>query len=418
MEYSVSFDKIISVFSKVKPGDKILLNDGTINNLSVNINTKGQLLNRITIKAKNPGKVILTGKVSIVMSGSYTTLANIVFKDGGKEDAITIKGNGNRLTGCDISLNKTNGPVIMVYPKNNRIDHCNIHDFTKDDRWIQKDPNSTSEDYILIDHNIIKNRKKGSAGNGYETIQLRNEDNKIQSKSIIYQNMFEKCDGEIEMISIKSSNNIVANNTVVTTKATITLRSGFNNYIVNNKFLQNGTDDSGGLRVTGENHIIKSNLFKEINGGDTNNCAICVINKTSSSASYQQVKNLKVLNNIFLNNDCDIGLGISKGKLPPIDIEFSNNIFYKTSKNPVFSSKGSDCKNLVFNNNKYYVTNIGASPKDFGTVESPSKFIPSSVNENNYGVTELYGTQWSVEPETFDLNVEIQEYYEQLKTKL
>jgi poly(beta-D-mannuronate) lyase len=418
MEYNISFDKITSVFSKIKPGDKIILNDGIINNLSVNINIKGKLLNRITIKAKNPGSVILTGKVSIIMSGSYTTLANIVFKDGGNENALTIKGNGNRLTGCDISLNKTNGPIIMIYPKNNRIDHCYIHDFTKGDRWIQKDPNSKSEDYILIDHNIIKNRKKGSSDNGYETIQLRNEDNKVQSKSIIYQNMFEKCDGEIEMISIKSSNNIIANNTVVSIKATITLRSGFNNYVVNNKFLQNGIDNSGGLRITGENHTIKSNLFKDINGGDTNNCAICVINKTSSSASYQQVKNLKILDNVFLNNDCDIGLGISKGKLPPTNINFSNNIFYKTSKNPVFSSKGSDCKNLVFTNNKYYVSNIGESPKDFGSVESPSKFTPSSVNENNYGVTELYGTQWNVDPETFDLNIEIQEYYEKLKSEL
>ena len=417
MEYTISFDKISSVFSKIKPGDKIILNDGTINDLSINITTRGQLLNRITIKPKNPGKVILTGKVSINITGSYTTLANIVFKDGGKENAITIKGEGNRLTGCDISLDKTNGPIIMIYPKNNRIDHCYIHDFTKEDRWIQKDPGSKSEDYILIDHNIIKNRKKGSKGNGYETIQLRNEDNKIKSKSIIYQNMFEQCDGEIELISIKSSDNIIANNTIVSSKATITLRSGFNNYVANNKFLQNNTDDSGGLRITGENHTIKSNLFKDINGGDTNNCAICVINKTSS-VSYQQVKNLKVLNNIFLNNDCDIGLGISRGKLQPTDIIFSDNIFYKTSKNNVFSSKGSECKNLVFNNNKYYVSNIGASPKDFGSIESPSKFIPTSIDENKYGATEIYGTRWNVEPETLDLNIEIQEYYEQLKSKL
>ena len=414
MEYNVSFDKISSVFPKIKPGDKIILDDGIINNLSINITTKGELLNRITIKPKNPGKLILTGKISITISGSYTTLANIVLKDGGNENAITIKGNGNRLTGCDISLDNTNGPIIMVYPKNNRIDHCYIHDFTKEDRWIQKDPGSKSEDYILIDHNIIKNRKKGSKGNGYETIQLRNEDNSIKSNSIIYQNMFEKCDGEIEMISIKSSDNIIANNTTISSKATITLRSGDNNYIINNKFLQNNIDDSGGLRITGKNHVIKSNLFKEINGGDSSNCAICIINKTS----YQQVKNLKVLNNIFINNYCDIALGSGGGKVTPTDIYFNDNIVYKTSKNPVFSKKGAECKNLVFKDNKYYVSNIGESPENFGSVESPSKFNPSIIDENKYGVVEKYGTQWNVEPETLDLNVEIQEYYEKLKSKL
>jgi poly(beta-D-mannuronate) lyase len=412
MEYNTSFDKINSALSKVKPGDKIILEDGTINNLSININTKGQLLNRITIKPKNPGKLILTGKISITISGSYTTLANLVLKDGGNENAITIRGNGNRLTGCDISLDNTNGPIIMVYPKNNRIDHCYIHDFTKEDRWIQKDPGSKSEDYILIDHNIIKNRKKGSKGNGYETIQLRNEENSIKSKSIIYQNMFEKCDGEIEMISIKSSDNIIANNTTISSKATITLRSGNNNYIVNNKFLQNNTDNSGGLRITGKNHTIKSNLFKEINGGDSTNCAICIINKES----YQQVKNLKVSNNIFINNDYDIVLGSGGGNVTPTDIYFNDNIVYKTSKNPVFSKKGGECKNLVFTDNKYYVSNIGKSPINFGSVESPSKFNVSIIDENKYGVTEKYGTQWNVEPETLDLNVEIQEYYERLKS--
>ena len=414
MEYNTSFDKINSVLSKVKPGDKIILEDGTINNLSINITTKGELLNRITIKPKNPGKLILTGKISITISGSYTTLANIVLKDGGNKNAITIKGNGNRLTGCDISLDNTDGPIIMLCPKNNRIDHCYIHDFTKESRWIQKDSGSKPEDYILIDHNIIKNRKKGSKGNGYETIQLRNDDNSIKSKSIIYQNMFEKCDGEIEMISVKSSDNIIANNTTISSKATITLRAGSNNYIVNNKFLQNNTDGSGGLRITGENHTIKSNLFKEINGGDSSNCAICIINKES----YQQVKNLEVSNNIFINNDYDIALGSGGGKVTPTDIYFNDNIVYKTSKNAVFSKKGAECKNLVFRDNKYYVSNIGESPENFGSIESPSNFNLSSIDENKYGVTEKYGIQWNVEPETLDLNIEIQEFYEKLKSKL
>ena len=226
--------------------------------------------------------------------------------------------------------------------------------------------------------------------------------------------MFEKCDGEIEMISVKSSDNIIANNTTISSKATITLRAGSNNYIVNNKFLQNNTDGSGGLRITGENHTIKSNLFKEINGGDSSNCAICIINKES----YQQVKNLEVSNNIFINNDYDIALGSGGGKVTPTDIYFNDNIVYKTSKNAVFSKKGAECKNLVFRDNKYYVSNIGESPENFGSIESPSNFNLSSIDENKYGVTEKYGIQWNVEPETLDLNIEIQEFYEKLKSKL
>jgi poly(beta-D-mannuronate) lyase len=413
MEYSVSLLNIKSILSKLKAGDKVWLEDGSHNNLNVKIDCKGSLKSRITIKAKNPGKVILTGNIKINLSGSYTTLANIVMKDGGVENSIEIRGKGNRLCGCDISLNNSNGPVLMIYPKFNRIDHCYFHDYSKSDRWIQKDPNSKSEDYILIDHNVIKNRKQGR-GNGFETIQLRNEDNKIKSKSIILENSFEKCDGEIEMISVKSSDNIIANNTINSCKATITLRSGFSNYVVNNKFLQNNVDESGGIRVTGENHIIKNNLFKEINGGDSTGCAISIISKPQ----YQQVKKLQIINNVFINNECDLGLGIGKGNLPPTDIVFINNIFYKTSKNPIFSKKGSDCNNLVFNNNEYYASNIGENKKDVGVLQSPSKFDKSRINENIYGNTEKCGILWDVEPETLDINIELDSYYEETKKKL
>lgn len=417
MEYSISILNIRSILGKLKPGDKVLLEDGIHKDLSIKIDCEGAVKNRITIKAKNPGKVILTGKLKINLCGSYTTLANIVMKDGGIENSIEIRGRGNRLCGCDISLNNSNGPVLYIYPKFNRIDHCYFHDYSKSDRWIQKDPKSKSEDFILIDHNIIKNRKEGT-GNGFETIQLRNEDNKIKSKSIILQNFFEKCDGEIEMISVKSSDNIIANNTINSCKATITLRSGFSNYVVNNKFLQNKVEESGGIRVTGENHVIKNNLFKEIKGGNSTGCVISVINGKTSSPPYQQVKNLQIVNNVFLDNECELGLGIGKGNLRPTNITFSNNILYKTSKDEVFSKKSSQCDNLVFNNNQYYASNIGENPKNFGVLENPSKFNKSSINENMYGNTEKCGILWDVEPETLDINVELDEYYEQLKKLL
>jgi len=417
MQYQVKLSVLSSMLTILKPGDTVLLFDEVISNLNLNITSKGELLKRITIKPLNPGKVIVTGKISLIISGKYTTIANITFKDGGNENSIVLKGYGNRLTGFDINLNNTNGPIIMVYPKNNRIDHCYIHDFTKADRWIQKDPNSTSEDFFLFDHNLVKNRKQGNS-NGFETLQLRNEDNRIQSKSIITQNYFQNCDGEIEMISIKSSDNIVSNNTIDKCKGTITLRSGFNNLIINNKFIQSNLKDAGGIRITGEGHIIKSNLFYNIKNGNTTGAALSIMNGTTDKPTYQQVKNLIITNNLFLENECDIVLGLDRYNLIPNNIQFTGNVFYKSEKNPVFSDRGSKCDKVVFTNNRYFVQNIGDAPDNYGKTENFKTFDLASMNTNLYGVIDEYGLNWNIPVEETEIIIEVNELYYMLKSSL
>lgn len=426
--YSSRLDSLKNLQSKLKPGDKVLLEDGIYNNLTLTLTCKGTKTNRITIKAKNPGKVLVTGSCSISFEGNYTTLANLIFQDGGKSEGIKLKGNGNRLTGCDINFNNTNGPVIMIYAKNNRLDHNILHDFTKGDRWIQKNPNKNKiPDFLMIDNNILRNRPQGKKSNGFETIQLRNEDNKIASKSIIMNNIFEKCDGEIEMISVKSSENIIYQNTILNCKATITLRHGQGTIIACNKFLQNNIDGTGGIRVIGENHIITNNLFKEINGGTTLNCAISISNGAKSKPSYQQVKNLTITKNIFLNNECDFVLGLAnKGRLLPTGIRIRDNIIYKTTKNPIFSGKGSTCKELTMFGNKFYGLSYGSNPKENNTpLLKPTDIkINELVDEKKFGAQDEsnigYENFWKnkQEPEATDLLIDIEEFYTQLKTQL
>lgn len=417
-QYSCKLNDLKTTLGKVQPGDSILIEDGTYNNLSVIISNKANIGQRITIRAKNPGKVIISGKSQIVLSGEYITFANFIFQNGGLKNSIQLKGRGNRLTGCDISFNNSDGPVILVSMKNNRIDHCNLHDFNKSERWIQKDASSKSEDYFLFDHNIIKNRPKGKKSNGYETLQIRNEDNQITSKTMIVNNYFEKCDGEIEMISIKSSENIVYKNTIQNVQATITLRSGRGSIIANNKFLQNKTKNSGGLRITGADHVIYNNLFKEI---DT--IAMSIINGANTTPSYQQVKNLRVLKNVFLNNDCDIELGNqSKGKLVPTGVEFRENIVYKQSNDPIFG-KSSNCKDVQFLNNQYYATNFGKNPPNCGKLVKPNNFDMKLVDENKYGCyqsneIEKVGIDWNTDVEDTEIVIELNKYYDNLKTKI
>ena len=413
-QYVCKLNELNKILSQVKGGATVLLDDGVYKNISITISNKATIGNRLFIKAKNPGKVIISGKSKINITGEYITLANLVFKDGGQKSSIQLKGRGNRLTGCDISFNASDGPVLMIGMKNNRIDHCNFHDFNKSERWIQKDSGSKSADYILFDHNIIQNRPKGADSNGYETIQLRNDDNQISSKSIIMNNFFEKCDGELEMISVKSSENIIYKNTIQNVAATITLRHGRGSIIACNKFLQNKVKNSGGLRITGADQLIYQNLFKEV---DT--VAMSIINGANTKPSYQQVKNLRIIKNILINNDCDIELGNpSKGKLVPTGVEIRENIIYKTNNQPIFG-KSSTCKDVTFLNNQYYGTNFGKNPSNSGKLQKPSEFDLKNINENEnlYGNNDKVGIDWTVDPEDTEIVIELDKYYDTIKEK-
>jgi poly(beta-D-mannuronate) lyase len=212
--YILDFNQLKDIQPELIEGDTVLIKDGTYPDLSLTINNKALLNKRITIKSENFGKVILTGNCKINIIGNYITFGDFIFKDGGIKNSVEIKGLGNRITNCDFSFNNSDGPIIAIHSKNNRIDHCIFHDFTKAGVWVEVIRTSIN-DYVLIDHNIFRNRSLG-IGNGFETIRIGTSGNSLSdSNSIIYNNLFENCDGELEAISNKSSGNIIYKNTLV-----------------------------------------------------------------------------------------------------------------------------------------------------------------------------------------------------------
>src|SRR5690606_7963466 len=69
------------------------------------------------------------------------------------------------------------------------------------------------------------------------------------SSTIIENNVFDRCDGEVEIISIKSGANIIRNNLIFESKGAVVLRHGNKNIVEGNVFLGNGVDHTGGIRV-------------------------------------------------------------------------------------------------------------------------------------------------------------------------
>lgn len=415
MDYLISFYELNNIVSKLKGGDIVLIRDGIYMNQYINISSIASAKNRIYIKAENTDKVIFSGKLNMIISGSYITLSGFVFENGGNTDSIQLMGIGNRITNCKIYFNDSNGPVVSLYNKKNRIDHCIFENFNKEGVWIEVKRNNEMN-YALIDHNIFKNRAQGN-GNGYETIRIGLSSNSLSnSRTIVMSNMFENCDGEIEIVSIKSSENIIYNNIIKNSKGSITLRHGDRSIVSKNKFLQNGISGTSGIRIIGEDHLIYDNLIKDVNGGP----AISITNgiKNTQLNGYAQVKNLKVAKNVLINNNNDFLIGISKsgGTLTPISSQIIDNIVYKNNNNSIFSYEGYGSTDMYYKNNYFYGYDMGKSPFTYNVLLDPKNFDISIINEDNYGTNDFLGPLYNVDPKYSEIKIELDHNYHKIKS--
>src|SRR5256885_1452512 len=81
----------------------------------------------------------------------------------------------------------------------------------------------------------------------------------FSSKTTVEKNLFERCDGELEIISNKSCDNVYRNNTFLQCAGFFTLRHGNRCTVDGNYFLGKGKKGSGGVRIIGEDHAVTNN---------------------------------------------------------------------------------------------------------------------------------------------------------------
>lgn len=361
-------------------GNTILLNDGIYMDINVIITNKGTITDPIIIKAKNLGKVFFSGNVNIIIEGRFIIVSNIIFTNGSGK--IYLKGSYNRITNCEFSLNDGDGPILTIYKFSNRVDHNIFKNFSNLHPWVQVVHDNDTPDYIIIDSNIFMNRKKG-IGNGFETIRFGLSGTSLsQSYSIIENNIFKDCNGEIEIISNKAGGNIYYKNTFISSYGSLTLRHGNKVLVAKNKFLQNNLENGGGIRVAaGSGHIIYNNMFK-----DTNIRAALIINSGANNNIYNiQVSHSKILKNIFINCSLDIGLGYPQFPFPPRTCSIKDNIIIKNDNNPVYDLN-KDIVDFDFENNVYNATNIGNIPSYYNQ-KSINNFFEKII-EDDFGATE------------------------------
>lgn len=338
--------------ASAQAGDRIVMANGTWRDADILFAAVGDAGRPITIVAQTPGQVILTGTSRLRFSGRYLVVDGLWFKEGALTDGHVIQFRRDssfeahhcRLTNTAVTdynppSDTTEYKWISLFGTNNRVDHCYVsgknHDGATVVVWVGDGPN----DHV-IDYNYFADRPE-LGRNGGETLRVGTSSvSMTTSRTVVEHNLFERCDGEIEIISSKSGENVYRHNTFRSSKGMLTLRHGNANVVEGNFFLGENLSSTGGVRVIGEDHLVVNNYFENLTGTGGRSALVLVDGVPNSPLNgYFQVKRPVIGFNTFVDCRQTIEIGNGKGSsnrsLPPLDVTFANNLVRGTGERSI-----------------------------------------------------------------------------------
>jgi len=397
---------------KALPGDTIVLKNGIWNNVLLSLNCHGSEDKPILFRAETAGKVMITGKSHLEIGGSYIAVEGLLFTDGyaGKDPVISFRSskervaNHCRVTNCVIDDFNNPGRMeenywIAFYGRNNRLDHCSFHHKLNIGVLLAVilDDERSRENHHSIDHNYF-GRRIPLASNGGEMIRVGvSQHCEFNSNTKITENFFEQCDGETEIVSIKSGSNEVTNNVFRECQGSVVLRHGNYNIVSGNYFLGNNKPGSGGVRVINKGQQVLNNIFYQCRGTDFRS-PLAVMNGIPNSPAhrYVQVTDAVISGNTFY--ECTPATfcegSDAERTLPPDQVKVSNNNFYNSSDSLIYKSYDR-MDGILFSNNLVNRDARQIMPAGFtkGT-ESPAKNAISKISQVEKKTRQSAGAGW------------------------
>lgn len=341
-EFTVGNGKqLADAIKKHKPGDVIIMADGEWRDVDIKFYANGTAEQPVTLRAQTPGKVILSGASKLRIGGQWGVVDGLLFTDGAVSGhVIQFRGpNDAGATNCRltntaiVNYNPADGAKsfwVSLYGKNNRVDHCRFDGKNNEGPtlvvWVEQEPNDHR-----IDHNHFVNRPP-LGRNGGETIRVGTSEVSLNvSRTIVENNLFTACDGESEIISNKSCENVYRSNTFIESMGGLTLRHGNRCRVEGNIFLGNNKPGTGGIRIIGEDHEIVGNYLEGL-AGENFESAMPIVNGIPNSKpnEYFRVQRARIEGNIFVNCRQSLTFGVGAGARnriePPMNVAVVNNI--------------------------------------------------------------------------------------------
>jgi len=364
--------------SKVKSGDTISWQSGTYSDMSLWLNK-----NNIVFRAEVPGATIFTGASDILVPGQDNVIEGFQWLGGrtARPNIIESRGNGNHFTHINIKDFYVDKYVtISATAKRNTFSYCTFENRTfigdKNIFQINLEEGTNSPGYHVISHCQFKNLPGPGNGADYgvEAIRMGNPTDLtyFSSCSIVEYCYFSKCDGDAEIISNKSSDNIYRYNTFENNKyGKLVFRAGSNIAAYGNFFI-NG---DGGFRLKqGQNHFIFNNYIM--------NCSREAI--TLQNYDVDPLDNVIIAHNTIYNGGT-IALGgtaeLGKADAKPKNVVFANNIMVSTNKDLFNDPTGTETwvANIV-NGNVGITNTVGFIKVDPNLVKNTEGFYDLASN--------------------------------------
>lgn len=401
--------------SQAEPGSEIVMANGDWKDVQIKFVGVGTEESPITLRAETPGKVFVRGESDLKLGGDYLVVDGLCFEGGASPSTAVIQffinedtlANNSRVTNCvirDFSKAQRNMTDFWVLFKGryNQLDHCYLAE--KSNRGPTVRVNLSGNQSIKNHHKISNNHfgtRPPKGGPSAETIQIGSSFNSMTpSHTLIMDNLFERCNGEVEVISSKSNFNEFRNNVFYKSQGSLVTRHG--NYCIadGNYFI--GDEDSpfvGGVRLIGTGHLVTNNYFYNLHGKDFR-APLAMVNGVYKPTinRYWQVTDAVVAYNTWVNCTSPWQLGVGsnvdqKDILPaseirsetPIRTLLANNVIYneKGDKSPILrvdSIDGIDFRSNVINNQGVAFRGVdGLTEMDFSVRESEEYiYVPGS----------------------------------------
>lgn len=421
---SISVNDIVELKEAIinsKAGDDIVMANGIWKDVQIEFSGQGTEDKPIVLRAETPGKVTIEGVSNLKIGGQYLIVKDLHFKNGhtptknviqfkiddeniamhskvtncvieeftqpNREDTdqwIEFWGRHNELSNCYIAGKSNFGPTVMVRLSGNE----HIKNYHK----------------ITNNHFGPRPRKGGPHG---ETLQVGDSYTSMTpSHTIVSNNLFDRCNGEVEIISSKSNFNEFTNNVFFESEGSLVLRHGNYAKIDGNVFIGNDNSEFiGGIRVVNTGHWITNNYFYKLKG-KVFRSPLAVMNGIPRSPlnRYNQVTDVVVAYNTYI--DCEspfqfgVGSNVSQSEvLPASEIRsarairtiVANNLIYnhKPDDQPVVAHDSVDGvlfeKNILNSPNHGSVQSEGLITKDFKVKKvSDDLFVPTENFESVY----------------------------------
>lgn len=346
--YVSTDDGFVGAVDEAGPGDIIEVAPDYYN-VSLTMENSGTPSAPIIIRSEQRGEAELGGDSRMDLSQvGYLTIEGFEFTTSAYT-AIKLQACHNiRITRNTFRLNESGSAKWILIggiwddpnatSHHNRVDH-NLFDekhqlgncITIDG---QDDPVYQVSQYDRIDHNYFRNIGPRHE-NEMETIRIGWSEMSMSSGyAVVEYNLFENCDGDPEIISVKSCDNTVRYNTFRRSQGTVALRHGNRNTVDGNFFFGEGKSGTGGVRVYGDDHRIFNNYFQGLTGTRWD-AAITLTNGDYDSGSdytaHWRINRAEISNNTLVNNLHNIEIGFTNngnyGK-PPRDVVIADNLAY------------------------------------------------------------------------------------------